>query len=52
MREAGLRIEVRHGDEIDDGLWPAIHRHYRSTFERLGGVAAFSEEFFRCVVPR
>jgi hypothetical protein len=49
VSEAGLRIEVRHGDEIDDDLWPAIHRHYRSTFERLGGVAAFTEDFFRSV---
>ena len=49
VSDAGLRIEARHGDEIDDALWPAIHRHYRSTFERLGGHAAFTEEFFRSV---
>lgn len=49
VADAGLRIEVRHGDEIGDSLWPAIHRHYRSTFERLGGIAAFSLEFFRSV---
>lgn len=47
--DAGLRIEVRHGDEIGDALWPVIHRHYRSTFERLGGHASFSEAFFRRV---
>lgn len=47
--DAGLRIEARHGDEIDDALWPAIHRHYRSTFERLGGYASFSLDFFRSV---
>jgi len=47
VSDAGLRIETRHGDEIDDALWPAIHRHYRSTFERLGGHAAFTLEFFR-----
>ena len=49
VSDAGLRIETRHGDEIDDALWPAIHRHYRSTFERLGGYAAFTEDFFRSV---
>lgn len=49
VTDAGLRIEARHGDEIDDALWRAIHRHYRSTFERLGGVASFSLEFFRSV---
>lgn len=49
VADAGLRIEARHGDEIDDHLWPVIHRHYRSTFERLGGHAAFTEDFFRSV---
>jgi hypothetical protein len=49
VADAGLRIEVRHGDEIDDPLWQAIHGHYRSTFERLGGYAAFTEDFFRGV---
>jgi predicted N-acyltransferase len=49
VADAGLRIEARHGDEIDDALWPAIHRHYRSTFERLGGYPAFTEAFFRSV---
>jgi hypothetical protein len=47
--DAGLRIEACHGDEIDDALWVAIHRHYRSTFERLGGFASFSLDFFRRV---
>jgi predicted N-acyltransferase len=49
VADAGLRVEVRHSDEIDDALWPAIHRHYRSTFERLGGFASFSLDFFRSV---
>jgi len=49
VADAGLRIEARHGDAIDDALWTAIHRHYRSTFERLGGYASFSAEFFRSV---
>lgn len=49
VADAGLRVEARHGDEIDDELWLAIHRHYRSTFERLGGVASFSLAFFRSV---
>lgn len=49
VSDAGLRVEARHGDEIGDELWQAIHRHYRSTFERLGGLASFSPEFFRSV---
>jgi uncharacterized protein len=49
VSDAGLRIEARHGDDIDEALWQAIHRHYRSTFERLGGLASFSPDFFRGV---
>ena len=49
VADAGLRVEVRHGDDIDELLWRAIHRHYSSTFERLGGMASFSLEFFRAV---
>jgi hypothetical protein len=46
VREAGLRLEVRHGDEIDTALWRAIHRQYRETFARYGNHAAFPVEFF------
>ncbi|NWG88071.1 MAG: GNAT family N-acetyltransferase [Hydrogenophilaceae bacterium] len=49
VAEAGLRIEARHGDEIDDALWTAIHRHYRDTFLRHGNHPAFSLAFFRQV---
>lgn len=49
VSDAGLRVEARHGDEIDEPLWQAIHRHYRSTFERLGGFASFPLDFFRSV---
>ena len=47
VAEAGLRIETRHGDEIDAPLWKAVHRHYRDTFRRYGNHPAFSLEFFR-----
>jgi predicted N-acyltransferase len=59
VAESGLRIEVRHGDEISPALWPAIHRHYADTFRRHGNYPAFPPEFFpkvasmlglRCVV--
>jgi predicted N-acyltransferase len=46
VRDAGLRIEVRHGDEIGPELWTAVHRHYRDTFARHGNHPAFSREFF------
>jgi hypothetical protein len=47
--DAGLRIEVRHGDEVDAALWTAIHRHYRDTFVRHGNHPAFSRAFFQSV---
>ncbi len=46
VRESGLRMEVRHGDEIDAGLWHVIHRQYRDTFARYGNHPAFPVEFF------
>lgn len=42
VAEVGLHIEVRHGDEIAAGDWPALHALYRSTFDRFGNYAAFS----------
>jgi predicted N-acyltransferase len=49
VAESGLRIETLHGDEIGAGLWKAIYRHYRDTFERYGNYPAFPLEFFRDV---
>ena len=47
VREAGLRLSVRHGDEIDAALWQTIHRQYRDTFVRHGNHPAFPPDFFR-----
>jgi predicted N-acyltransferase len=47
--DTGLRVEARHGDEIDEPLWHAVHRHYRSTFMRYASPASFSLEFCRRV---
>ncbi|MCX7167059.1 MAG: GNAT family N-acetyltransferase [Rhodocyclales bacterium] len=46
VRESGLRLEARHGDEIDAPLWHIIHRQYRDTFARYGNHPAFPVEFF------
>lgn len=46
VRESGLRLEARHGDEIHPGLWQVIHRQYRGTFARYGNHPAFPVEFF------
>ena len=49
VADAGLRIEVRHGDEIDASLWCDLYRHYRDTFLRYGNHPAFKLEFFQRV---
>jgi predicted N-acyltransferase len=46
VRESGLRIEVRHGNEISAEEWPALHQVYASTFEKFGNYAAFSPACF------
>ncbi|UCV06146.1 GNAT family N-acetyltransferase [Dechloromonas denitrificans] len=44
--DSGLRIEVRHGDEIDPAEWPALHQLYATTFDKFGNYAAFSPSCF------
>ncbi len=46
VRESGLRLEARHGDEIDPNLWHVIHGQYRDTFARYGNHPAFPVGFF------
>jgi predicted N-acyltransferase len=46
VAESGLRIETRHGDEIDAALWAQLHPLYADTFLRFGNHPALSEEFF------
>lgn len=46
VSDSGLRLEARHGDEIDAALWQVIHRQYRDTFARYGNHPAFPVEFF------
>ncbi|MGB0722264.1 MAG: GNAT family N-acetyltransferase [Gammaproteobacteria bacterium] len=47
VADAGVRLELRHGDEMEDEHWTWLHRFYRSTFERKSGHATLSEGFFR-----
>lgn len=46
VAESGLRIEVRHGDEIEAVEWPALHQLYAATFAKYGNYAAFSAACF------
>jgi predicted N-acyltransferase len=46
VRDSGLAIEVRHGDEIDPWEWPALHALYASTFEKFNNLAVISAACF------
>jgi len=46
VAESGLAIEVRHGDAIDPGEWPALHQLYAATFAKYGNYAAFTPAAF------
>lgn len=44
---AGVRCEIRHGDELDDADWCALHEFYLATFDAKGNHPALTEEFLR-----
>ncbi len=46
VADAGLRLEVRHGHEIEPELWPHLHRHYQTTYQRHGNHPAFDATVF------
>lgn len=46
VRESGLTIEVRHGDDIDPAEWPVLHALYASTFDKFNNYAVFSAACF------
>lgn len=46
VEEAGIRMEIVHGDEASEAQWQAMHRFYTSTFERKSGMPTLSLEFF------
>lgn len=49
VSEAGLTLEVRHGEEITPAQWRRFHQHYRGTFALHGHAAPLSSEFFPAV---
>ena len=49
VAESGLRLETRHGNELDVALWRRIHSQYQETFSRYGNHPALSLEFFASV---
>jgi len=49
VRDAGVEVEVFHGDEIDEALWETIHHYYRITFHKKSGYPSLSLGFFKAV---
>ncbi|VAW98285.1 FIG110192: hypothetical protein [hydrothermal vent metagenome] len=47
VKEQGIEIEIRHGDEMDDSLWKIYHDFYTSTFDKKSGMATLSRDFFQ-----
>ncbi len=46
VKEQGIEIEVRHGDEMNEALWAIYHNFYSSTFAKKSGMATLSRDFF------
>ncbi|MBD3609856.1 MAG: N-acetyltransferase [Gammaproteobacteria bacterium] len=49
VRDAGVDIEVHHGDEISDALWQTIHHFYKITFYKKSGYPSLSLDFFQSI---
>ena len=47
VSRAGIRCEIRHGDEMSDADWHAVHAFYQTTFDEKGNYAALTLPFFR-----
>jgi len=47
VTQAGVACEIRHGDELDDVEWRALHDFYLATFDEKGNYAALTLDFFR-----
>jgi predicted N-acyltransferase len=47
VARAGVRCEVRHGDELDAAEWKTLHDFYVATFDEKGNYPALTLEFFR-----
>jgi predicted N-acyltransferase len=47
VRESGLTLEARHGDEVSAGEWDRFHAFYEDTFARRGNIPFLTAAFFR-----
>lgn len=47
VMRAGVSCEIRHGDELDETEWQALHAFYQSTFDEKGNHPALTLDFLR-----
>jgi predicted N-acyltransferase len=47
VARAGVQCEIRHGDELDEAQWSALHDFYLATFDDKGNYPALTLDFFR-----
>lgn len=47
VADAGVRLEVRQGGDLNPAEWQSWQRLYESTFERKSGIPTLSPGFFR-----
>jgi predicted N-acyltransferase len=46
VEEAGIELNIRHGNELTEQEWQDVYRFYRSTFDRKYGYATLNLSFF------
>ena len=46
VADAGIRMQILHGETATHGQWRAMHDFYRSTFEKKSGIPTLSLAFF------
>jgi len=47
VENADIRLRRFSGHEISESMWHHFHRHYCDTFDRRGGYASLSQDFFQ-----
>ncbi|MCU7959075.1 MAG: GNAT family N-acetyltransferase [gamma proteobacterium symbiont of Bathyaustriella thionipta] len=47
VQEAGIQLQRLSGDQVSDEQWQIWHQLYASTFDKRGGEASLSVDFFR-----
>ena len=47
VAESGVEIEVLNGHQISEAQWDVFHHFYRDTFDKHGGYATLTADFFK-----